>query len=126
MLNHENMASCLANMASVIADQWEASMDEVKDERYASTYAQICTALAAVSAPKPFIQIGQDIFNRADIIRVAIEGYPDLRVCLYTREIQPGPENEGFSYSFNRSYSIDSDEGKALLNWLEPQIEVLA
>lgn len=122
MLNKE-MLECLKGMLEIVASRWEDEYKHEQEAQYALVYAQICNAIAALNAPKPFIQIGQDIFNRADIIRVVIGR---SLVCIYTREIQAGPEGEAMSYSFSRSYALESDEARALLAWLRPQVELLA
>lgn len=127
-MSNKEMLECLKGMLGIVASRWEDEYNESQEAQYALVYAQICTAIAALNAPKPFIQIGRDIINRADIIRVAIEKrYRNVEyVSIYTREIQPGPEGEAVSYSFSRCYNLESDEARALLAWIRPQTELLA
>lgn len=77
---------------------------------------------------KQFIQIGRDIINRADIIRVAICEpdwlYKYSHIKLYTRDITGGVEANGSNSNWE-IYKYHSPEGQALLEWLREQTEVL-
>ncbi len=77
---------------------------------------------------KQFIQIGCDIFNRADIIRVKIcepdYAYNYSYIRLYTRDITGGVEASGSNSNWE-IYKLDSPEGQAILEWLREQSEVL-
>lgn len=77
---------------------------------------------------KQFIQIGRDIFNRADIIRVAIcepdYVYNYSYIRLYTRDITGGVEASGSNSNW-KIYKFHSPEGQSLLEWLRTQSEIL-
>lgn len=77
---------------------------------------------------KQFIQIGRDIINRADIIRVSICEpdwlYKYSHIRIYTRDITGGVEEHGSNSNW-LIYRFHSPEGQALLEWLREQSEVL-
>jgi hypothetical protein len=81
--------------------------------------------------PKPFLQLGSEIIRKDDIIRAVIleeEKYSDgtrepKRIKVTLRELDT---DEGYgSSSIRHEYSLDSPEGKAILEWLQEQSEVL-
>ncbi len=132
-MNNENMLSALSTMASIMADRWEISIDEAKYTQYAQAYAQIATAIAALSAPKPFVQIGKDIIRKNDILRIQIleenrSTYDNTvidpkSITVWLREIDAA-EDHG-SRSCWRTYVYHSPEGQTLLEWLQGQSEIL-
>jgi hypothetical protein len=139
---NERLVTSLEAMADRVLQMWqdEGTTEEKTDEeinaaeaRYAQSYAQICTAIAALNAPKPFLQIGPDIINRSDIVRVEIlearayTGSDKImwpkRVKMIFRDIDGGTSDS--SYSSFKEYPFDSPEAKAILAWLGDQVEVL-
>jgi len=125
----KNMLSCLKGMADIMSRRWEEELEETDDTQYALVYAQLATAFAALNAPKPFLQIGPDFFNRSDIVRVEIkeaDGYysgDPKKIHLYTRDLV-GSECYS-SCSTCHVYKYHSPEGQTLLEWLQGQSEVL-
>lgn len=132
-MNNEQMINCLENMAERMVKFFENGEDFEADAQLAQAYAQICTAIAALNAPKPFIQIGNEIIRKDDIVRAVIfteeQRYSNERSVAYKmvkltlRELDT---DEGYgSSSVRPEYDLDSPEGQALLGWLQGQSEVL-
>lgn len=134
-MNNEQMISCLEFMAERIAEYFGngEGTDVRIDAQLAQSYAQICTAITALNAPKPFLQIGKDILRKEDIVRVEILEETRYRtdgsvmhpksIQVYTRDLD-GAEDHG-SWNTWRNYVYHSPEGQALLGWLQGQSEVL-
>lgn len=132
-MSKESMITDLKNMAGQALRMWGLEEDSANESVHTQAYAQICTAIAALNAPKPFIQIGPDIINRADIVRVEIleaKTYTDSdrimwpkRVKVVFRDIDGGTSDS--SYSTYEEHPFDSREAKAILAWFEGQVEVL-
>jgi hypothetical protein len=128
-MSNEQMINQLENMAGQAFRSWGVTDDLSKESMHSQAYALCCTAIAALNAPKPFLQIGPDFFNRSDIVRVEIKeagGYYNgdpKKIELYTRDLV-GSECYS-SCSTCHIYKYDSFEGKAILAWLQGQSEVI-
>jgi hypothetical protein len=126
-MNKENMLSTLEGMAEGMENRWRETLDE-RDTQFAQSYAQICQAITALNAPKPFVQIGANIINRADIIRVEIKEFNSYynepkHVRVYTRDVYGG-ESYGSTTNYVK-FPFDSPEANAILAWLKDQTEVV-
>lgn len=121
-LNNEQMISCLEGLAETMARRWEEELNEGRDTVYAQAYAQLCQAVAALNAPKPFLQLGMHFLSKDNVLRVTICGG---KVEVATKEMTTGGY-EGYPAEAKLfRYHIDSPQGKALLEWLQGQSEIL-
>ncbi len=123
MLNEKMLSQMLRHLEMEYGDSSNAD----RDAQLAQAYAQLCTAIAALSMPRPFIQIGEHIINRADIIRVQISEanslYSYKHIKIYTRDVE-GSEEYGSSSNWIL-YAYGSPEAQIFLAWIAEQSEIL-
>lgn len=127
-MDNEQMINQLENLAGQAFRSWGVADDLSKESLHAQAYAQCCTAITALNAPKPFIQIGNHIIRRDDVIRVEIKEANNYynepkHVRLYTRDVYGG-ESYGSTTNYEK-FPYGSPEAKAVLAWFKDYAEVI-
>lgn len=120
----------LVDMLKNLSMRWEVSNSVDRDALLAQTYVAIC---AELRAQRPFLQLGNEILRKDDIIRAVIvaeeQRYSAGRNVVYKKikvTLRELDTDEGYgSSSVRPEYDLDSLEGKSLLEWLQGQSEVL-
>ena len=110
----------LERMASFLESKWRDSDDAALDAQLVSAYVAAC---AELRAQRPFIQLDNHIIRKTDIIRAEVSV---TTVTVYTRQLETDdPQICSVAYSKRLIWNSGSPQGKALLEWLQGQSEIL-